>query len=147
MYQYTGCGLENVWLANGYAIKETPYGEGVAIDDVDGLHRAIGKRIVEQNSRLTGEEFRFFRKGMGFSQSALGKMFGVTDQTIANWEKKGDVPKMADSQIRQYFALSIDGGSDVGAILRRIAELDHKMHGLQRWEFEPSPDGWHEKAA
>ena len=30
MYHYTDGGLRNVWLANGYEIKKTPYGEGVA---------------------------------------------------------------------------------------------------------------------
>ena len=30
MYQYTDGGLRNVWLANGYEVKQTPFGEGVA---------------------------------------------------------------------------------------------------------------------
>ena len=37
MYHYTDGGLRNVWLANGYAIKKTPFGEGVAFHNLDGL--------------------------------------------------------------------------------------------------------------
>jgi hypothetical protein len=29
-YRYTGSGLTNVWLANGYTIGKTKYGEGCA---------------------------------------------------------------------------------------------------------------------
>ena len=29
MYHYTDGGLRNVWLANGYEIKKTPYGEEI----------------------------------------------------------------------------------------------------------------------
>ena len=39
-YRYTESGLTNVWLANGYTIRKTKYGEGVSVQDVDGLTRA-----------------------------------------------------------------------------------------------------------
>jgi len=45
---YTACGLDNVWLANGFTIKETKYGKGVSIDDVDGLHRLLASNLVEK---------------------------------------------------------------------------------------------------
>lgn len=32
MFHYTDGGLRNVWLVNGYEIKETPYGQAVAAD-------------------------------------------------------------------------------------------------------------------
>ncbi len=35
MYHYTDGGLRNVWLANGYEIKTTPYGEGVVFHNRD----------------------------------------------------------------------------------------------------------------
>jgi hypothetical protein len=46
MYHYTDGGLRNVWLANGYEIKKTPYGEGVAFHNLDGLTRSICMALV-----------------------------------------------------------------------------------------------------
>jgi hypothetical protein len=37
LHQYTDGGLRNVWLVNGYELKQTPFGEGVVIHDLDGL--------------------------------------------------------------------------------------------------------------
>jgi hypothetical protein len=39
MYHYTESGLDNVWLANGYTVIETPYGKGVSVRDADGSCR------------------------------------------------------------------------------------------------------------
>ena len=47
-YQYRHCGLENVYLVNGYTIKDSPYGEAISIHDMDGLHRAIGMYLVRE---------------------------------------------------------------------------------------------------
>ena len=71
-YRYTESGLTNVWLANGYTIRKTKYGEGVSIHDMDGLHRALA-RALSNKPRLTGTEVRFLRKEMGLSQRGLGE--------------------------------------------------------------------------
>jgi putative transcriptional regulator len=71
--------LTNVWLANGFVIRKTNYGEGVSIHDVDGLHRALAQAMANK-PRLTGAEIRFLRKEMGLSQRGLGELLGVTDQ-------------------------------------------------------------------
>ena len=52
-YHYTGCGLDNIYLANGFERKVTPYGEGVSIADADGLHEAIGRLPERQRLTLT----------------------------------------------------------------------------------------------
>src|SRR3546814_6244956 len=68
MYHYTESGLRNVWLANGYKIRNVGGEEAVAIHDVDELHRTIGRNLARK-SRLTGAELRFLRKEMGLSQN------------------------------------------------------------------------------
>ena len=45
MHHYTDGGLRNVWLANGYEIKKTPHGDGVAFQNLDGLTRSISMTI------------------------------------------------------------------------------------------------------
>ena len=54
MYHYTDGGLRNVWLANGYEIKKTPYGEGVAFHNLDGLTRSICMALTRKALLLTG---------------------------------------------------------------------------------------------
>ena len=41
MYHYTDGGLRNVWLANGYAKHSTPFGDGVAIQDLRRLRYPV----------------------------------------------------------------------------------------------------------
>ncbi len=53
MYHYTDGGLRNVWLANGYQVQKTPYGEAVAIDDLEGLTQAICTALTNNPSKLT----------------------------------------------------------------------------------------------
>ena len=103
MYHYTDGGLRNVWLANGYQIKKTPYGEAVSFHDGDGLTEAICIALTQKAGVLTGIEFRYIRSaGMLLSQPALGKIMGIDGQSIARWEKTGKVPRWADKLIRLF---------------------------------------------
>src|SRR5262245_42274265 len=87
MYRYLGAGLSNVYLKNGYKIVETPFGQGVKIHDIDGLHDALAEAIVHSSDPLTGQEFRFLRNQLELSQAALGELLGASEQSIARWEK------------------------------------------------------------
>ena len=77
MYHYTECGLDNVWLANGFIKKKTAYGEAVAITDADALHKLLAEDLIGKPARLTGKEFRFLRVALKLSQAAVAKMQGV----------------------------------------------------------------------
>ena len=82
MYQYKDGGLKNIWLTNGYKAHKTPYGEAVAVDDVDGLTQEICLVLTKKPSKLTGAEFRYLRQGLMMSQLSLGQVLGVTNQTV-----------------------------------------------------------------
>ena len=69
MYHYRECGLRNVWLVNGYDEHDTPYGLGVAIHDLEGVHHAVAHGLVSKGGKLTGAELRFLRQEMGISQA------------------------------------------------------------------------------
>ena len=45
-YHYSECGLDNIYLYNGFEFVETPRGRAVNIRDIEGLHRAIGLILV-----------------------------------------------------------------------------------------------------
>lgn len=57
MYKFSDGGLRNVWLANGFTVKKTPYGEAVAIEDVPGLTRAICAALTKKPGGLPAPSF------------------------------------------------------------------------------------------
>lgn len=140
MYHYTECGLPNVWLVNGFTPRPTPYGEGMEIENVEGLHRAIGTRLVHQKPYLTGCEFRFLRKELDLSQSALAGYFGNDAQSVALWEKRGRVPKWADRFLRAIYREHMEGNAHIREIVARLNDLDRQEH--ERQLFEETPEGW-----
>ena|SRR5882672_3547102 len=130
MYRYTESGLKNVRLMNGYAIKKTPYGKAVSIQDVEGLHRAIGS-IIARRPKLTGPELRFLRKEMGLSQKGLADFVGTSEQTVSLWERRGAVPKAADRLIKlAYLETVASRGGNV-----KIREMIERLNAMDATAF------------
>jgi putative transcriptional regulator len=125
MYHYRECGLRNVWLKNGYAVKDTPYGKGVAIQDMEGLHRLIGT-LIAQRPKLTGPELRFLRKEMGMSQKVLAAFIGTSEQNVSLWERRGRIPQAADRIIKLAYleTISKDGNVKIKETIVRLNEMD-----------------------
>jgi putative transcriptional regulator len=142
LYHYDECGLDRVYLANGYAERETPYGLAVSIDDVDGLHRAIGRAIVQSPKPIDGAELRFLRKHLDLSQRELAALMGETEQDVYRWEKgrAKAIPGAADRLIRVIFARHDDAAIEPKWLLERLAGLD-KSEGVDI-TFEEGGDGW-----
>ena len=124
MYEFKDAGLKNVWLANGYDFKKTPYGEAVAIEDVPGLTHAICAALVKKPGRLTGAEFRYLRLHMELSQKSLGKLSGNTEQAIAIWEKTGKIPFLADKFIRLLWLEREDGNETIERVMDRLNVIE-----------------------
>ena len=125
MYHYTDGGLRNVWLANGYEITQTPYGEGVSFHNLDGLTRSICLALTRKASPLTGAEFRYIRSaGMLLSQPALGKLMGIDGQSVARWEKTSKVPLWADKLARLLYAAQVNGDEPIAKAVERIKTVE-----------------------
>jgi DNA-binding transcriptional regulator YiaG len=124
MYHYRECGLRNVWLANGYEVRETPYGKGISINDIPGLHRAIGRSLICKGGKLTGTELRFLRTELGLSQAKLAEALGNEAQTVALWEKKGSQPRMADRFVRALYREQMEGNAHIMQMLERLIDSD-----------------------
>lgn len=140
MYKYDDAGLRNVWLANGYTVRKTRYGKAVAIENVDGLTRAICRALASKPGRLTGAEFRYLRLHLGLSQKALGKAFGNTEQAIALWEKKGRIPLWADKHLRLLVIAKEDGNEPLGRALERLDIVERLFSS--RLVVEETRRGW-----
>jgi len=145
-YHYKTSGLGDVYLLNGFDIIKYGDEEAVSIHNIDGLHRVISLALVQQEAGLTGREFRFLRIEMDLSQKALGLWFDKTDQSIANWEKKNQVPQWADALIRSLYVESLGEGSHVRVVLEMLSKVDRAIHRGDIY-VENSDDGWMLKAA
>lgn len=128
-FHYMACGLDNVWLANGFTIKETKYGRGVSIQDVDGLHRLLASSLVEKKGLLTGKEFRFLRVQLGLTQQGLGKLMGdVSENAVSLWERKDTVPAINDHWLRMHVIAKLKGNTKVADAIERIQTVERLVH-------------------
>lgn len=141
-YHYVDSGLDNVWLENGYAIHQTPYGEGVAIQDSEGLHRAIGAWLIALPKPLNGAELRFIRLELGLTQRDLAAILGATEQSVRRWEKARNraIHGSADRLLRVLYHDDLDGDGSVRAIVDRLANLDQVESLTGR--FRETSAGW-----
>lgn len=144
-YHYTECGLDDVYLLGGYAmVHDSDYGELVSVQDALGLHRAIGLHLVEDRKALSGKEVRFLRKEMDLTQAELGKLLGVTDQSVARWEKD-QTPRhaSADYLLRVLFAEHVHrrGGFNARKLLTRL-EASDASGAVAPQKFARAEQGW-----
>ena len=139
MYHYRECGLPNVYLMNGYREIETPYGRGVSIEDVKGLHMAISHALVDEKPSLTGPEVRFIRKFLELTQTQLADLLGVEDQSVRRWEKLPHVPKQADHGIRLVFRdLTHKATKPLPELMRQIDAAEVREPRTIRYRFRPN---------
>jgi putative transcriptional regulator len=141
MYHYTESGLRNVWLANGYDKRATPYGKGIAIQNVEDLHRAIARQLVRLPRPLKGAEFRFLRKELELSQAALAIYLGCNIQSLARWEKGASrISKPAERLLRAFYSESDQGNVQIRKLIERIAE--RQADPVSKLEFTRQHGEW-----
>lgn len=124
MYHYTGCGLGNVYLVNGYKEASTPYGKAVSIVGLERLHDAIATALISKQSPLTGEELRFLRNELDLSQKSLASTFGISEQSIARWEKQGEASPEGDRLIRLVYAGTKWGDKKLAPFIAQLNQID-----------------------
>lgn len=126
-YHYTESGLDYVYLANGFDIRETERGAMVSFVDLDGLHRAIGHFIVTERHRLSGAEMRFLRLELGLSQAALARLLGATERTVARWETGRNKPPLAaEGALRLLYQEHTEDRVQVAESFRRMGESEER---------------------
>ncbi|MEX2647743.1 MAG: helix-turn-helix domain-containing protein [Alphaproteobacteria bacterium] len=138
---YTMCGLDDVYLVNGYRRHRTSEGLGVSITNLDGLHQAIGRSMVERKKLLNGKEVRFLRTQMDLTQSELARLIGCDAQQIARYEKgENKIPGPADRLLRMIYLHHFGGGLDVRDILEALDQMDARLDESQ--VFRVTSEGW-----
>lgn len=145
-YHYTESGLDFVYLADGYEFVDAPSGRHVVINDIDGLHKAIGLTIVKGHEDLSGQEIRFLRHELLLSQAGLAEILGVSDQAVRRWENgKTEIPKPAETLIRLLYLEQVGGNEKIRAVLKRIADLEDELD--QKLVLTEHEGGWEPQAA
>jgi DNA-binding transcriptional regulator YiaG len=149
---YTDCGLDYVFLQNGFEVETIDGEEYLSITDLDGLHRAIGMHIVMARKAPTGRELRFLRNELKMSQADLGRMIGVTYQSVARWEKgQTDVPGPAVFSVKLLYLLSLMPMDKRAELSKRFLVLASDVVQLDevndRAEFAFVKDRWDDIAA
>lgn len=130
-YHYAESGLPNVWLMNGFSFTETPYGRAITIEDMDGLHLAIGLRLCEQPEKFTGPEVRFLRHELDLSQKTLAGILGVKELTVARWESgKSDISAPAQRLLSMYYREKMTGDVRIAEALEKLSALDVAIHAM-----------------
>jgi len=129
MHHYTDSGLDNVVLESGYREVNTEYGNGVSIDNLDALHLAIGKWLLNFPKQLNGAEFRFLRHEMDLSQARLAYLLGEKEQNIGRWERARTRPvnPSADKVIRVLYSEFIGGNQTLRELIEKLAERDERQ--------------------
>ncbi|MBP8306368.1 MAG: helix-turn-helix domain-containing protein [Burkholderiaceae bacterium] len=143
-YHYTESGLRNVWLENGYTVRQTPYGETIAIEAIEELHQVIGRALAHK-AHLTGAELRFLRKQLGLSQAALAHLVGGSEQTVSLWERRGKIPKASDRLIRAVYLEQIDGNVKIQNLLTELQDIDRSRQERIDLRFSDG-DHWRQAA-
>ena len=145
LYHYRECGLDNIYLVNGVYHKTGLRGIRIHIENLDGLHCAIGRMLVDDKKRLNGRELRFLRHELNLTQENLAALLFTDPQSVARWEKgKTKVPGPADRLIRLLYKEHVNGNEAICEPLRKLAELDELMKDEDSPPvmFEESKNGW-----
>ena len=101
MHKLRGCGLNNVYIKNGYKLENVDGLDTVAYFDLPNLYKQLARAISLRKDTLNAEEFRFLHKRLGSSQAEVGAIGDKTEQAVAKWGKGTQpVPKAEANLLR-----------------------------------------------
>ena len=145
-YHYTECGLDYVYLLNGYVLHDTKYGSAVEVEHAAQLDRQIALAVVERQGPLTGQEVRFLRGLLDLTQAQLGELLGKDAQSVARWERsKTAIPPTEDRALRQVYLEETGHTVKFVETIRRVAAIKGRV---ERVTFRELPQGgWENLAA
>jgi putative transcriptional regulator len=143
-YHYTECGLDNIYLADGFRIIESPRGKSVHVQDVEGLHRAIGEMLILEKKTLNAKEFRFLRHELNMTQMNLAALIGVDVQNLGRWERgETGIPGPAQRLVRLLYQEKINNNKAICEPLEKLAEMDEGIESARKINFRDTPnEGW-----
>lgn len=130
-WRYRGCGLDGIYLLNGYEVSEEDGETYVAIHDIEGLHGAIGRHLVLHRKGLSAKEIRFLRNTLGVTQAELAARLGNSSQSVARWEKgECEIPGTSEKLLRAVFLASLGRDEDLPTLQRLLETTLNELDAL-----------------
>lgn len=144
MYHYNESGLPNVFLKNGFKVGVEQDEQYTSIEDIDGLHQAIAEALITSQCPLSNHAFKFIRIELNTSQKALAIRFGVSEQTIARYEKgQSDIPRTTDAALRAMYLETIRKPLHFLSLLELLANGEAEAEEQLKFLLEEKQDKWH----
>lgn len=129
---YRACGLDGIYLHNGYKIDEHDGEQHMAVTNMEGLHQAIGRHLVIHRKGLAPKEIRFLRNTMNLTQAELAERLGNNAQSVARWEKgECEMPGTAEKLLRAVYLASLMDDNEL-SVLREF--LNSRLDELDRFD-------------
>jgi putative transcriptional regulator len=136
---YTGCGLDNIYLMNGWSVDETG---ALHIQNMRDLHKVIGQSLVFLNRKLKGKEIRYVRHYLDLSQKSFGERIGVDYQSVLRWETgKGKITKPVDRFLKALFHEYLNENARVVDIIDQISDADNDRR-IEKVDLTFGKQGW-----
>lgn len=143
---YNWGGLDDVFLLSGYKRIQTDDGEDIVIQDLDGLHKAIGIQLAQHKKALNGKEIRFLRHAVDLTQNELGDLLAVSDQTVARWEKQEiAIPGPAELLLRAFYLGHVHQIVDIRKLAEELRSVDAPV--VEKQVFAEKDGEWTSIAA
>lgn len=108
-YNYTECGLDNVWIYGVQPVIDDAGEETVKLPKVAALHRTLAYAVITSEHGMTPKALRFLRTEIGLTQAELAAFVKKDHQTIGRWER-GEKPidQNAECMIRMLAAEKLE---------------------------------------
>ena len=152
MLHYKDCGLDYVYLVNGFIKEKSAYGTIVAVKDARELHRVIARGIVTGAASIRGQEVRFLRSLLQVSQVDLAKCLGTSRTSVARWEGRPNaaIQGPADRALRMFYTMWAEGDRNAKKLVELLRDLDDQKHSKTRRinvSWKSSESSWVAQAA
>lgn len=130
LYNYTECGLDNVWV-RGLPPCIDDNGQRVyTIPNLLGLHHEIARCIVMEQPGMSGAEMRFLRTELGLTQDELSRLLHVSSLTVSRWERnETPIHKNALTVFRMHCIESLKLDQQHKMSVEAISELGIDVSG------------------
>lgn len=146
---YRACGLEGIYLLNGYSLEEHDGEKHMSVMKMEQLHQAIGRHLVTQRKGLAPKEIRFLRNTMDLTQAELAERLGNNAQSVARWEKgECEVPGASEKLLRLVYLAHLMSDEELHALrdfiiskLNSLDEMDETEPTQARFQWD---DKWTE---
>lgn len=129
-YQYTGTGLENIFLDNiEVRFCRKCEMESPLIPRILTLHNTIGYAIVCKNNPLNGREIRFLRKNLRIKSQDWAKLLRTDKSVYSRWENGQDISPQSDLLIRYLYLRLLEEKKELRLEKKIVENLSEMTDG------------------